>query len=162
MIGMIGVCEELLDGFGPEEPADHCTSAVRGDGKRYCRANQLPFHMGSSIAGLLRRIAEGDWRDGLIRFIWSVSFIWLVRSTTHQRNKRDETGLARHALRCVARAARRKASNNLRWRGCRSKRNSGCHWMPRKKRLVGDSIASTIPSGARALATNDGATALTD
>jgi hypothetical protein len=34
--------------------------------------------------------------------------------------------------------------------------------MPRKKRWTGDSIASTIPSGARALAINDGATALTD
>ena len=56
----------------------------------------------------------------------------------------------------------RKASNNRRWRGCRSKRNSGCHWMPRKKRWAGDSIASTIPSGAKALAINDGATALTD
>src|SRR6185503_20974789 len=65
-------------------------------------------------------------------------------------------------LRLVALAARRNASNNLRWRGCRSKRNSGCHWMPRKKRWFGDSIASTIPSGARALAINDGATALTD
>ena len=31
-----------------------------------------------------------------------------------------------------------------------------------QNRLAGDSIASTIPSGARALATNDGATALTD
>ena len=81
MIGMIGVCEELLDGFGPEEPADHRTSAGRGDGKRYGRVNQLLFHMGSSIAGLLRRIVERDWRDGLIWFIWSVSFIRLVRST---------------------------------------------------------------------------------
>jgi len=65
-------------------------------------------------------------------------------------------------LRLVALAARRNASNNLRWRGCRSKRNSGCHWMPRKKRWFGDSIASTIPSEARALAINEGATALTD
>src|SRR5205085_1217813 len=67
-----------------------------------------------------------------------------------------------HVPRCVARAARKKASNNRRWRGCRSKRNSGCHWIPRKKRWAGDSIASTIPSGAKAMAINDGATALND
>ena len=85
MIGMIGVCEELLDGFGPEEPADHCTSAGRGDGKRYCRVNQLLFHMGSSIAGLLRRIVERDGREGLIWFISSVSFIRLVRSTNQTK-----------------------------------------------------------------------------
>jgi len=34
--------------------------------------------------------------------------------------------------------------------------------MPRKKRWVGDSMASTIPSEAKALAINDGAMALTD
>src|SRR4029079_2203650 len=102
MIGMIGVCEELLDGLGPEEPADHCPSAGRGDGKRYCRVNQLLLHMGSSIAGLLRRIVERDRRDGLIWFIWSVSFIG-GSAQTSKPNKQEQRARSRASYMAVCR-----------------------------------------------------------
>ena len=78
MSGMICVRENLFDGLGSEEPADHRTSAGRGDGKRRCRVNGLLFHMGSSIAGHLHRMAERDCLDGLIWFIWFLWLIWFV------------------------------------------------------------------------------------
>ena len=75
MIGMICVREDLFNGLGSEESADHRTPSGRGGGDRRWRVNKLLFHMGSSIAGLLIRIAERDGRDALIWFIRSVLFI---------------------------------------------------------------------------------------
>ena len=47
------------------------------------------------------RIAERDWRNELIWFIWSVLFIWLVlpdqTNQTDQINKRNKPVLALHA-----------------------------------------------------------------
>ncbi len=154
MIGMVCVREDLFNGLGSEKSADQQISFGRWDGESPA---------GLSIAGMLQGMIQRHRQYTLIRFIRFVLFIWSVlfnqTNQIDQINKRDHPS---HAPRLVARAARRKASNNRRWRGCRSKRNSGCHWIPRKKRWAGDSIASTIPSGARALTTNDGATALTD
>ena len=60
MIGMICVREDLFNGLGSEESADHRISSGRGDGEERCRVTEFLFHMGSSIAGLFRwsRIAR--------------------------------------------------------------------------------------------------------
>jgi hypothetical protein len=46
------------------------------------------------------RIAERDWCDGLIWFVWIVLFIWLVSfyqtNQTDQINKRNQPILALH------------------------------------------------------------------
>src|SRR2546427_356506 len=58
MIGMVCVREDLFNGLGSKESAYHRTASGHGAGERRCRVNELLFHMGSSIAGSLRRIAE--------------------------------------------------------------------------------------------------------
>ena len=75
MIRMICVCEDLFNGLGSKESADHRTSSSRGGSERHWRVSKLLFHMGLSIAGLLHGIAERDGRDALIWFIRSVLFI---------------------------------------------------------------------------------------
>src|SRR4026207_1835884 len=110
MIGMVCVREDLFNGLGSEESADHRTSSVCGDSEGRRRINVVPFHMGSSIAG--------HFHSSRMACV-----LLLTVRLVH-----------RPVPRSVARAARKKASNNRRWRGCRSKRNSGGHWIPGKKR----------------------------
>ena len=72
MIGMICVREDVFNGLGPEESADHRTSSGRRDGERRCRVTELLFHMGSSITGLLHGIAERNEQGFEVRVFRNV------------------------------------------------------------------------------------------
>src|SRR5512134_2325696 len=51
MMGMVCVREDLFNGLGSEESADHRTSSACGGSEGRRKINEVPFHMGSSIAG---------------------------------------------------------------------------------------------------------------
>jgi hypothetical protein len=100
---VICVPDNLFNGFGSEESADHRISSARVEGEWRNAIDKFLFHMVASIAGQPRRSAERD------ESVWSILFN--QTNQIDQINKRDHPG---HTFRSVARAARRKASNIFR------------------------------------------------